>query len=333
MAMIKRIRNLKPEDNTGFGANSTNSGGRFYDRKNDRANVIKKGVGLLDGYSWYHTLLGVSRAKFLIFIFTGYVFVNLIFAGIYYLIGIEHLSGVHTGSVWKDFSEVFFFSTQTFTTVGYGRISPTGFLTSTVATFEAFIGLLSFAIATGLFYGRFSRPRAFLKFSDNALIAPYKDGIALMFRMAPFKNNNLSEAEVKITMGMQVEEDGRMTNKFYPLNLEISNINSLALSWTVVHNINEKSPLYGFSAEDIKNTKIEVLVFVKAFDEVFSNTVVERTSYISEEIVWGAKFKLMYQPNHDKTKTILDMAKLNEFDRVELPLQAVVSPEANQINS
>jgi inward rectifier potassium channel len=270
----------------------------------------------------------MKRGKFLITIFSSYVFANLIFAGIYYLIGIEHLNGINKGSSWKNFSEVFFFSTQTFTTVGYGRISPTGFLTSFVATFEAFIGLLSFAIATGLFYGRFSRPKAFLKFSDNALIAPYKDGTALMFRMAPYKNNNLSEAEVKITLGMQVEEEGKMSNRFYQLKTEISNINSLALSWTVVHAIDEKSPLYGFNADDIKNTKMEVLVFVKAFDEVFSNTVVERTSYISEEIIWGAKFKLMYHPNHDKTKTILDMSKLNEFDKIELPLQAVVSAES-----
>jgi inward rectifier potassium channel len=332
MAMIKRLRSLKAEDNTGFGANSSNSGGRFYDRKKDRANVVKRGVGILDRYSWYHTFLGMSRGKFLILIFSGYVFVNLIFAGIYYLIGIEHLSGVHTGSVWKDFSEVFFFSTQTFTTVGYGRISPTGFLTSFVATFEAFIGLLSFAIATGLFYGRFSRPRAFLKFSDNALIAPYKDETALMFRMAPYKNNNLSEAEVKMTLGMQVEEDGRMANKFYPLNAEISSINSLALSWTVVHAINEKSPLYGFTAEDIKNTKLEVLVFIKGFDEVFSNTVMERTSYTSEEIVWGGKFKLMYHPSNDKNATILDLSKLNAFEWVELPKKAAVSSEINQFS-
>src|SRR6185295_5148653 len=291
-----------------FGVNSSNSAGRFYDRRGG-ANVLKRGVNPLQRYSWYHTMLAMKTGKFLLLLFCIYIGINLVFAWIYSMIGIQHLSGINSGSPLKRFTEVFFFSAQTFTTVGYGRISPVGFAASAVSTFEAFIGLLSFAIATGLFYGRFSRPRAFLKFSDNALIAPYKDGIALMFRMAPFKNNNLSEAEVKITMGMQVEEDGRMANKFYPLNLEISNINSLALSWTVVHNINEKSPLYGFSAEDIKNTKIEVLIFVKAFDEVFSNTVVERTSYISEEIVWGAKFKLMYQPNHDKTKTILDMAK------------------------
>src|SRR5258706_9064572 len=325
MASLKRFSKLKSEDNTGFGANSNNSAGRFYDRKNNRANVVKSGVSVLNRYSWYHTMLGMNRGKFLFLIFLMYILINLVFAGVYYLVGIQHLAGIKSGSSWKNFSEVFFFSTQTFTTVGYGRISPTGFLTSAVSTFEAFLGLLSFAIATGLFYGRFSRPRAFLKFSHNALISPYKDGSALMFRISPFKNNTLSEAEVKLTMGMQVEENGKMANKFYTLDIEISKINSLALSWTIVHPINEKSPFYGFGPDDIKNTKLEVLVFVQAFDEVFSNTVVDRTSYITEEIVWGAKFKLMYHPSDDKTKTILNLNKLSEFDQVEIPVSSPVS--------
>jgi len=325
MAIIKRTNRLRSEDNTGFGANSSNSAGRFYDRKRGQPNIAKRGVGILDRYSWYHTVLGMHRAKFLLLIFCVYILANLAFASIYCLIGIKHLSGINSGSALKNFTEVFFFSTQTFTTVGYGRISPTGFLTSAVSTFEAFLGLLSFAIATGLFYGRFSRPRAFLKFSDNALIAPYKDGTALMFRMSPFKNNILSEAEVKLTTGIQIKENGKMANKFYPLGIEISKINSLALSWTIVHPINEKSPFYGFGPDDIKKTKIEVLVFVQAFDEVFSNTVVERTSYISEEIVWGAKFKLMYHPSEDKTTTILNLKKLNEFERVEMPIPVLSS--------
>lgn len=324
MALRKRFTQLKSQENTGFGTNSNNSGGRFYNRKGE-ANVVKKGVGILSRYSWYHTMLGMKRGKFLLLLFLIYILINLVFAGAYYLIGIEHLTVMNNRSSMNNFSEVFFFSTQTFTTVGYGRISPTGFLTNAVATFEAFLGLLSFAIATGLFYGRFSRPRAFLKFSHNAIIAPYKDGIALMFRMSPYKNNILSEAEVKLTMGMQAEENGKMTNKFYGLDTEITNINSLALSWTIVHPINEKSPFYGFSAADIKNTRIEVFVYVKAFDEVFANTVVGRTSYISQEIVWGAKFKLMYQPSNDKSKTVLDLDKLNEFERVELPQPATIS--------
>ena len=324
MSIRKRFSQLKSEENTGFGTNSNSSGGRFYNREGG-ANVIRRGVNPLDRFSWYHTMLGMKRTKFLLSLFVVYVIINLLFAGIYYLIGVDHLAGIHYGHNFKNFTEVFFFSTQTFTTVGYGRISPTGIAAQSVSTFEAFLGLLSFAIATGLFYGRFSRPQAFLKFSHNALITPYKDGIALMFRTSPYKNNRLSEAEVKMTMSMEVEENGRMITKFYNLDIALPSINALVLNWTIVHPIDEKSPLYGFSASDIKNTKLEVFVFVKAFDEVFSNTVIDRTSYVSSEIVWGAKFQMMYQPNEDKSKTILDLTKLNRFDYVEVPEPVAVS--------
>lgn len=324
MALFKQNRNLRSEINTGFGLNSKDSGGRFYNRESGTANVTKKGVPILDRYSWYHTMLSMRIGKFLLLLFVAYIFINLLFAGVYYAIGIDHLAGINKGSTLGNFAEVFFFSTQTFTTVGYGRISPVGFLTSGVATFEAFLGLLSFAIATGLFYGRFSRPQAFLRFSDKAIIAPYKDGIALMFRMAPYKNNALSEAEVKLTMAMQLEENGKKVNAFYSLDLEISKINALVLSWTIVHPINEKSPLYGFNLEDIKNSDAEVFVFVKAFDEIFSSTVIDRTSYIASEIEWGAKFKIMYYPNSEKTKTVLDLSLLNAIEKVEISDPVIV---------
>jgi len=326
MALSKKLTtNLKSEDNTGFGASSNNSAGRFYNRSGG-PNVIKKGVNILNRYSWYHTMLAMSRTRFLVLIFSIYILVNVIFAAIYYLVGIEHLSGVNSGSAIKNFSEVFFFSTQTFTTVGYGRISPTGFITSAVATFEAFLGLLSFAIATGLFYGRFSRPQAFLRFSHNALISPYKNGIALMLRMSPYKNNSLSEAEVKLTAAMQIEEDGKRMNKFYPLSLEISKVNALTLSWTVVHPIDEKSPLYNLNQDDMRTANMEILVFAKAFDEVFSNTVMTRTSYVADEIVWGAKFRIMYYPTENKTKTILDLDMINDYDKIDL-LQALTAKQ------
>ncbi len=324
MALLRRLRNLQSEINTGFGTNSNSTGGRFVNR-DGRPNVIKKGVGLLYRYSWYHTMLGMKRGKFLFLLFLCYISINLVFAGIYYLIGINHLAGVHTGSSFKNFTEVFFFSAQTFTTVGYGRISPVGFMASAVSTFEAFLGLLSFAIATGLFYGRFSRPRAFLRFSENAVIAPFKEGTAFMFRMAPYKNNNLSEVEVKLTLAITNEKNGKMTDEFFNLDLEFSKINGLSLSWTIVHPIDDKSPFYGLSKEDIAGTDMEIMVYIKAFDEVFSNNVVTRTSYISSEIVWGAKFKMMYFPSDDKNKTILELDKINDFDIVTLPEPAITT--------
>jgi inward rectifier potassium channel len=318
MARTKRLSSLQSQDNTGYSSNSSSTGGRFINR-DGRPNVLKKGVSLFDRFSWYHTMLGMKRGKFLFFIFLIYIVVNLVFAGIYYLIGPRHLAGIDHSGFFKEFSDIFFFSTQTFTTVGYGRISPVGFWASAVATFEAFLGLLSFAIATGLFYGRFSRPQIFLRFSDHALIAPYKDGTALMFRIAPFKNNSLSEVEVKLTMAVTTEENGKLVDKFYDLDLEMSKINGLSLSWTIVHPIDDKSPFYGLGKNDIASTDLEIMVYVKAFDQVFSNNVITRTSYISKEIIWGGKFRIMYHPTEDKAKTVLDLRKLNAYDPVKIP--------------
>jgi inward rectifier potassium channel len=252
-------------------------------------------------------------------ILTFYVAINFIFASIYYGIGIEHLNGIsNVDSEWVKFGQAYFFSAQTFTTVGYGHISPSGFLTSALSAGEALIGLLSFAIATGLFFGRFSKPTAFLKFSHNAIIAPYGENTALMIRITPFKNTNFTDAEAIMTLGMSIEENGRMTNKFYALELELDRINALTLSWTLVHPITENSPLYKFTNTDFKNTNGEILVFIKTFDDMFSNTVAARTSYTFDEVVYGAKFEPMYTRSTDNSKTILNLDKLNVFKNVDL---------------
>ncbi len=321
MALLRKLNTkAKTEINTGFGANASDYGGRFVN-KNGQANIKKKGVNFWERISWYHAMLAIPRWKFLFLVFAFFIIANFIFACIYYFVGVEHLSGMNTDSELKKFGEAFFFSAQTFTTVGYGRISPSGFLTSTIAAFEALIGLLTFALATGLFYGRFSKPTAYLKFSGNAIIAPFKDGTALMLRIAPFKNTTLTDAEAKVTLGMAVEENGKITNKFFPLQLEYHNVNALTLSWTIVHPITEESPLYGFSKEDFENTRGEILIFIKAFDDMFSNTVVARSSYTFREIIYGAKFIPMYHRNNDADATILDLEKLNSFVDAEIAVR------------
>lgn len=318
MAILKKInKKAKAETNTGFGTNSQSYGGRFIN-KNGNANIQKIGIGFLDGISWYHTMLKIPRWKFFFIIILFYFIVNLFFASIYLLIGVENLRGVDSITRMDKFGEAFFFSIQTFTTVGYGHISPSGFLASFVAAVEALSGLLSFAIATGLFYGRFSKPNAYIQFSENALIAPYKDGKALMMRMAPHKNTNLTEAEAFITVGILVEENGVSINKFYNLPLEMHKINSLTLSWTLVHPIDEESPLFNLNEADYKQTIGEILVYMKAFDDMYSSTVVKRTSYIFSEVVYGAKFSPMYNKNESNTRTILHLDYLNKFDKINL---------------
>lgn len=319
MALLKKINSkAKAEINSGFGTNASSYGGRFIN-KDGSANIQKTGMHFLRRISWYHTMIDMPRWKFLGILLSFYVGVNFIFACVYYLIGVEYLDGIDpNGSEWLKFGKAYFFSAQTFTTVGYGHISPNGFMTSALAAGEALTGLLSFAIATGLFFGRFSKPTAFLKFSYNALISPYKDGSALMLRMTPYKNTRLTDAEAKMTLGMTVEENGKMTNKFYTLELELQRINLLSLSWTLVHPITESSPLYNFSEEDFKNAEGEILVFVKTFDDMFSTTVAASTSYTFQELVYGAKFELMYAENASNTKTILNLDKLNSFYKVDL---------------
>jgi len=314
MALLKILNNnAKTDENSGFGTNANSYGGRFVN-KNGTANIEKRGMNLLRRISWYHTMIDMPNWKFMFILFSFYIVINFIFAALYYAIGIEHLDGIaQSQSVLTQFGQAYFFSAQTFTTVGYGHISPTGFLTSALSAAEALIGLLSFAIATGLFFGRFSKPTAFLKFSHNALISPYKEQKALMIRVVPFKNTNFTDAKAKITLGMSVEENGTRTNKFYTLDLELDRINALSLSWTLVHAITEESPLYNFTEDDFKKTHGEILVFITTFDDMFSNTVAARTSYTFNEIIYGAKFETMYNRSKDGTKTILYLDKLNQY--------------------
>ena len=318
MALLRKINSkAKTEINSGFGTNASDYGGRFIN-KDGTPNIEKRGVGFLERISWYHTMLTLRGWKFFLILFSFYILINFLFACIYYFVGVENLNGITSQTEWGKFGSAYFFSAQTFTTVGYGHISPQGVLTSSIAATEALVGLLSFAIATGLFYGRFSKPKAYLKFSNNAIIAPYKDTIALMFRVAPYKNNSLTDVEAKVTLGMVVEENGKKGNRFFPLELEFARANALSLNWTIVHPITENSPLYNFTPEDYANVSGEIVVFIKAFDDMFSNTVVDRSSYTLKEVVIGAKFVPMYHRSSTGQKTILDLEKLNEFTETDI---------------
>lgn len=301
-----------PKD-LGFGTGSSNMRNM---NKDGSFNVVRVGEPSFRPWEIYHSLISMSWSKFLLLLFSAYAGVNLIFALIYYLLGAESLSmdasHMHEG---EKFLESFFFSSQTLTTLGYGRIAPVGFTASSIAAVEAMLGLFGFAIATGLLYGRFSRPEARLMFSENALIAPYRGGKGLMFRLANKRRNQLIEIEIDVNIGMTDPETGSRT--FVSLPLERKKINLFPSSWTVVHPIDESSPLYNKSVEDLRKANLEIYPMLKAFDETFSQTVYARTSYRAEEIIDGAKFIPMF--HQDGTNTILDLSKLNAWEKVNLP--------------
>jgi len=318
MSTHNRPQRLRDINNTGFGANSSVEGGRLI-KADGTTNLKKRGIPIWERTSVYHTLLRMKQGQFLLFVFLLYTSINFLFAGIYFLIGVEHLTGgeeMHT--TMGKLMQAFFFSSQTLTTVGYGHIAPTGMVMNWVASIESLVGILTFAVMTGLIYGRFSRPRAYLMFSPSILIAPFKNGRAMMVRTATYKNNHLTDAQAQLTLAMHVQENGKTVTKFYPLPLELANINSLALSWTLVHHINEESPLYNYSKEEMLESKMEVIVIVKGFDDHFSNTVQQRTSYTYKQLVYGAKFLPMFERAADGSHTLLELDKINAHEMVNI---------------
>ena len=312
MVFSKRINPVsKLNNDTGFSTTGNINGGRFINR-DGTFNLRKTGWPFWQRYSIYYRMITIPIWQFIGIIFIFYICINLLFTLIYISIGSGELTGMIARSGWKMFKEIYFFSTQTFTTVGYGRINPVGNAANLVASIEALTGFLSFAIATGLIYGRFSRPRAHLAFSENAVIAPYHGKTALMFRFVCYKEQHaLTDVTVQVNLAMLIQEDGKANYEYYNVPLERSKIESLPMNWTVVHPIDEESPLIGFNADDMKAADVELYVLVQGFNDVYSNRVLQRTSYTYNEIKTNARFTPMYQETNNGT--ILELHKLNKF--------------------
>ena len=307
---------LKINNDTGFGTNAANYGGRFINR-DGTFNLRKEGISFLSRFSIYHSMLTMPMWKFVGLILVAYLSVNLLYAFVYLAVGIDQLQGVVAATDWGKFKEAYFFSTETFTTVGYGRVNPVGDGANVVAAIEAMSGFLSFALATGLIFGRFSRPKSFLIFSDFALISPYQDKTALMFRFAPYKDNHtLTDVQIRVNIGLKVQMDGSAEYRYYDLNLERNKVESLPMNWTVVHPIDDKSPFLGFTPEDMVASDVELYVLIRGFDDVYSNFVQQRTSYTYQEIKFNGKFIPMYRESEDGKTTILELHKLNAYEEV-----------------
>jgi len=208
MPSYKKINPFSKQNNdTGFAGNTDDTGGRFIN-KDGSYNLVKEGMPFRKRFSIFHDMLNLPLWKFITVIFLFFLAINFIFTVIYFLIGSEQLDGLISGSNWKIFREIFYFSTQTFTTVGYGHVNPVGDGANSVAAVEALTGFLSLAIATGLIYGRFSKPMSYLVFSEHALVSPYKEATGLMFRFAAFKDKHaLTDLEIRVNTGLLVVEN------------------------------------------------------------------------------------------------------------------------------
>ena len=196
-------------------------------------NVRRRGTTWRDIHPYLH-LVNMGWPRFMAVLFLGYVVINTMFAGVYFALGPDQLAGADAPTLWGRFLNDFFFSSHTLSTVGYGNIAPKGMGANIVATFEALVGVLGFAVATGLLFGRVSRPSARIGFSENMLVSPYQEGTSLQFRMVNRRANSLMELEAKVMLMTVDLVDGKLQRNYNLLRLERPGVLFLPLSWTVV---------------------------------------------------------------------------------------------------
>jgi len=299
----------------GFGSRVLQQAGARFLNRDGTFNVVREHISFLRSLNLYHEMLNAPLWAFYAVIFTVYVVVNLLFAGLYLLCGPGALHGSTAVTPGERFLESFFFSVQTLATIGYGRLSPAGAAANSLVAIEALVGLLGVAFATGLSFARFSRPLAHILYSERAVIAPYRGITGFMFRIINERRNQLIDVKARVTLSRMVIENGRRLRKFEPLPLERTAVPFFPLHWTLVHPIDEKSPLYGVSAESLRQSEAEFMILLTGTDETFSETVHSRSSYLAGEVVVGARFRDMFVEASDGRPRI-DMRRFDELERV-----------------
>lgn len=273
-------------------------------------NQRRSGLPFFSSLSAYHYMLTISWPKFYAMILTGYLAVNALFALSYLACGADSLIGEKPSAMGGAFWRAFFFSVESLSTIGYGNVTPNGMPAHFVMTFEALVGLLGLALGTGILFARFSRPTAALLFSTRAVVAPYRGMTAFMFRVTNSRTNQLVELEAKLLFS-HIEGSVR---KYDQLALERSRVTFFPLSWTVVHPINEKSPMSGMTHDDLVAKDAEFLIMLTGIDETFSQSVHARSSYKPDEIVFGYRFVNIYNPMDQDGVVSIDVRRLSDVE-------------------
>lgn len=276
-------------------------------------NVRRQGLGLPQSLSPYHWLLDLSWPRFLALLSIGFLVVNSLFACAYYALGPGALAGLHAQSDAERLLGSFFFSVQTFATIGYGGIAPARTAANVLVVVEAVTGMLLVALGAGISFARFARPQARILFSERAVIAPYREITAFEFRLANARQNQLIEVRARVLLARRKADGSR---EFLPLALERESVLFFPLSWTVVHPIDEASPLRGKSTEDLVADKAEFLILLSGTDETFSQVVHARSSYEASEVVWNARFVGLYNPPSEDGGISIDVGKLSAIERL-----------------
>ena len=276
-------------------------------------NVERSGSSVFSSRSLYHYFMNISGPLFFSYIIGAYLTVNILFAISYFLCGPTAIEGLPDTGATERFYNCFFFSVQTFATIGYGKMSPHGIAPNFLATAEALVGLLGFALATGIFFARFSRPTARILFSDRAVIAPYRGSKAFQFRVVNERKNQIIHAEAKVVLSRLEAQGDDVVRKFYELRLERAQVMFFPLNWTVTHLIDKESPLHGISEENLADSDAEFMVLISGTDDTLAQQVFSASSYKPNEIVWHARFKNILEEQSNGVPRI-DLGRIHEIE-------------------
>jgi inward rectifier potassium channel len=265
----------------------------------------------------YDKLLTMSWPRFAAVFISVYTGVNVFFAMAYLLCGPEALQGPINGG---RFLRAFFFSVETFSTIGYGNIIPVGVAANMLVVAESITTLVFFGVGTGLLFSRFARPVAAIGYSDKAVIAPYKEITAFEFRVANERSNQLVNVRAQLIFSRFEDCGGYRQRRFHDLPLERETVTFFPLNWTIVHPIDESSPLYGWTKEMLLDVEAEFFILLSAVDDTFAQTVHSRSSYSADEVEVGAQFIRMFE-THDQ-EIFLNLHLLSEIERVSLEIKS-----------
>jgi inward rectifier potassium channel len=302
-------------DPLGIGRVAAETSSTRFINKDGSFNSRREGLGWLSSLSPFFWLLQLPWPAFFGIVALAFVVANLMFAGLYMLCGLDALTTtVQSATLENRFLRAFFFSVETMSTIGYGHIAPVNLAAHLVSTVQAFVGVLGVALATGLLFARFSKPKARILFSRQALIAPYQNGTGFMCRVTNGLRDEVIEVEAQLTLARFEVVNGQRLRKFYRLNLERDRVAFFSLAWTIVHPINPTSPLWGATEQDLLDSDAEFLLVLHALDDVLFQRVHTRTSYQAREVVWGARFRSMYLEGSNMVS--IDVNRLHDYDVV-----------------
>lgn len=281
--------------------------------KDGTPNNTRIGLNKFASYNIYHILVGLSWWDFILFVFLLYLTINSAFATVFYFLPDNELSGIGSEMHFNHWWKMFFLSTQTITTVGYGQIPPVGFYANIICSIEALVGLLFFALITGLLYGRFSKPTATLFFSKNIIVTIRGSNITYNIRLANAKISELIEANAQLIIALDESVNGKKERNFYYVDLIVSDIAFLNSSWTITHLADKESPLYNLDYNDLKNKNVEFILLIKAIDDSYATEVHSRTSYVFSDVIWNAEFSPITQNEGGSVSTLIK--KINNHQK------------------